>query len=90
MTCCVAINAKEGDCWIQLVNCMIVFDVTQMSYQSLDRVYRAQMVSRVIDRVYRAQKVSEAVYSVYRACSVIKGIVAVRQCLPSSLDNQRL
>ena len=31
MTCCVAINAKEGDCWIQLVNCMVVFDVTQMS-----------------------------------------------------------
>ena len=73
MTCCVAINAKEGDCWIQLVNCMIVFDVTQMSYQSSDRVYQAQMVSKVIDRVYRAQKVSIAVDSVYRACKVNKG-----------------
>ena len=41
MTCCVAINAKEGDCWIQLINCMVVFDVTQMSYQSSGRVYRA-------------------------------------------------
>ena len=23
MTCCVAINAKEGDCWIQLSNCLL-------------------------------------------------------------------
>ena len=23
MTCCVAINAKEGDCWIQLFNCVL-------------------------------------------------------------------
>ena len=23
MTCCVAINAKEGDCWIQLYNCLL-------------------------------------------------------------------
>ena len=23
MTCCVAINAKEGDCWIQLSNCVL-------------------------------------------------------------------
>ena len=46
---------------------MVVFDVTQISYQSSDRVYQAQMVSKVIDRVYRAQKVSVAVYRVYRA-----------------------
>ena len=52
---------------------MVVFDVTQMSYQSSDRVYRAQMVSKVINRVYRAQKVSIAVDSVYRACKVNKG-----------------
>ena len=23
MTCCIAINAKEGDCWIQLSNCVL-------------------------------------------------------------------
>ena len=33
MTCCVAINSKEGDCWIQLIKLCVVFDVTQISYQ---------------------------------------------------------
>ena len=70
MTCCVAINAKEGDFWIQLDNCKVVLDVTQISYQSSDRVYQA---SRALQRkfsLYRAQKVNIAVYSVYRVDKV--------------------
>ena len=46
-------------CWIQLVNCMVVFDVTQMSYQSSDRVYRAQKVSEAKFSVNRAHSVNE-------------------------------
>jgi len=33
---------------------MVVFDVTQMSYQSSGRVYRAQKVNIAVYRVYRA------------------------------------
>ena len=99
MTCCVSINAKEGDCWIQLVNCMVVFDVTQMSYQSSDRVYRAQKVSKAIYSVYRACKVKQRKVSVNRAHSVIeekmeKSVLTEltrssqgTQCLPSSLGD---
>ena len=76
MTCCVAINAKEGDCWIQLVNCMVVFDVTQMSYQSSDSVYRACKVKQRKFSVNRAHSVIEGKIkkvSVNRAHSVIEG-----------------
>ena len=34
---CVAINAKEGDCWT-IAKLYVVFDVTQMSYQHCYRV----------------------------------------------------
>ena len=36
MTCCVAINAKEGDCWIQLSNCVLylMLHKCHTSYQS--------------------------------------------------------
>lgn len=40
--------------WIQLINCMAVFDVTQMSYHSSDIVYQAQKVKIAVYRVYRA------------------------------------
>ena len=90
MTCCVAINANEVDYCIQSVIGMNVIDVTQMSYQSSDRVYRAQKVSIVVYIVYRACKVNKGKFSVYRAHSVIKGIVAERQCLPRSLGKQRI
>ena len=77
MTCCVAINAKEGDCWIQLINCKVVFDVTQISYQPSDRVYQA---SRALQRKfspYRAQKENIGKYSVYLAGKVNEGKYSV-------------
>ena len=54
----------------------IVLDVTQISYQSLDSVYRAQTVSKEIYRVYRAQRIHKAIYNVYRANLGIEGNVA--------------
>ena len=79
MTCCVAIKAKEGDCWIKLDNCKVVFDVTQISYQSSDRVYQA---SRALQRkfsLYRAQKVNIAVFSLYRVGKVNEGKISVHR-----------
>ena len=37
MTCRVAINAKEGDCWIQLSNCVLslMSQKCHISYQSV-------------------------------------------------------
>jgi hypothetical protein len=58
-------------------NCKVVFDVTQISYQSSDRVYQA---SRALQRkfsLYRAQKANIAVYSVYLIEKVNEGKFSV-------------
>ena len=84
---------------------MVVFDVTQMSYQSSDRVYRAQMVSKVINSAYRACKVNKGKFSVNRAHSVNEGKLEEssvlteltrsskkrrrNRCSPSSLGHHR-
>ena len=36
LTCCVSINAKEGDCWIQLSNCVLslMLHKCHISYQT--------------------------------------------------------
>ena len=35
MTCCIAINFKEGDCWKQLINCVLSLTLHKMSYHFL-------------------------------------------------------
>ena len=76
MTCCVAINAKEGDCWIQLSKLCVVFDVTQMSYQPPISVYRALKVKEGRISVYRTLKVKEDKINVYRALKVNEGRIS--------------
>ena len=54
-------------CWIQLDNCKVVFDVTQISYRSSDKVYQA------------FQSITEEVQSLESS----EGKCSSLQCLPS-------
>ena len=71
MLCCH--QCQRGRLLDTIDNCKVVFDVTQISYQSSDRVYQA---SRALQRKfspYRAQKVKIAVYNVYLVEKVNEG-----------------
>ena len=60
-----------------IIQLCVVFDVTQMSYKSSIKVYRAQSVYKEIYSVYRAPKVKEGKISVYRATKVKEGRISV-------------
>lgn len=49
MTCCVAINAKEGDCWIQLFegHCWISYVLSLMSHKSHINYHSQYLLSSV-------------------------------------------
>lgn len=83
MTCCVAINAKEGDCWIQLFNCVL----SLMLHKCHISLPSSECSARQLDRVYRVQTVREASYRVYLA---LQNAIPSSQSLPSSVGLRRI
>ena len=81
MTCCVAINSKEGDCWYIGKIC-VVFDVTQMPYQNaclLCYTIATELYDCILasDSVYRAQSVGKEGFQRLPSTSVLYSVVTV-------------
>ena len=62
-----------------IIQLCVVFDVTQMSYQSSISVYQALKVNEGRINVYRAIKVNAGRISVYRALKVKEGKISFYQ-----------
>ena len=86
MTCCVAINAKEGDCWIQLINCVLslMLHKCHISHQteSVELKCLAQQLTESTEFRWSAKQFTESIehslrlhykVSSYRAHSGIEG-----------------
>ena len=86
MTCCVAINAKEGDCWKQLFNCVLSLMLHKCHISHQTESTKLRMFSKAVNQVYRAQTVREAIYRVYQA---LQNTIPRSQLLPSSLGRQK-
>ena len=76
MTCCVSINAKEGDCWIQLSNCVLslMLHKCHISHQSMStelwRLNQAELVSIKLWRLKKEESVSTELWRLKKAESI--------------------
>ena len=90
MTCCVAINAKEGDCWKQLINCVLslMLHKCHIRYQSFTELSHSAKCRRQFlpSALGHQREVGEV--SLHRAHSVIEEKWR-NQFSPSSLGHRR-